>query len=149
VADLLIEKKHPDLARTVARRIAQDSPHLADLEEEELAKLARVVIVEGLQDELKAAVKLEKIPYSAKSKCFSERASRSGSPHTLKAYKAGLPAAAPRPGALRDSRPSSVRCIRERAGDCSASARGARFADAGRSLSSRRRYEPYGFPRTR
>jgi site-specific recombinase XerD len=90
MADVLIEKRHGDLVRDIAGRIAQQAPRLADLGEEQLEKLARVVVAEGLRDELKTAVKLAKIPYRTERERFLERASRTGSQHTVKAYRAGL-----------------------------------------------------------
>jgi site-specific recombinase XerD len=90
VSDSRLPDKRADLVRTIARQIASDSPHLADLGQAELEKLARVVVAEGLKDELKGAVTREKIPYAEERERFLDRASRSGSVHTRKAYMAGI-----------------------------------------------------------
>ena len=49
--------------KAVARKIATESPKLADLPEEDLEKLARAVVAEGLKDELRKAADLEKVNY--------------------------------------------------------------------------------------
>jgi hypothetical protein len=58
------------------------------LREAELEKLARAEVAESLRDELKAAVKLERIDYPAeRARCFTP-ANRTGSTHTTRAYQA-------------------------------------------------------------
>ena len=49
--------------KAVAKKIATESPKLADLPEEDLEKLARAVVAEGLKDELRKAADLEKVDY--------------------------------------------------------------------------------------
>jgi site-specific recombinase XerD len=77
-------------ARSVARKIAHESPTLADLSSEQLEQVARVVMAETLKDELRRAAELEKIPYRAERDLFLSRASRTGSAHTRKNYQAAL-----------------------------------------------------------
>ncbi len=83
-------EKGAALVKAVARRIAQDSPRLADLGEAALEKLARVVVAESLKDDLRLAADLQRVPYSEERQRFFQRASRTGSPHTLRAYRTAL-----------------------------------------------------------
>lgn len=85
-----IAKRQEALVKRVARRVAKESPRLADLAPEELEKLARVVVAEELRDELKARVKLERIDYQAERDTFLSRASRTDSVHTALAYRSAL-----------------------------------------------------------
>ena len=78
------------LVKSVAARIARDSPKLADLEPAELEKLARVVVAESLKDDLRREADLARIDYQVERKRFLERASRTGSAHTQRAYRAAL-----------------------------------------------------------
>ncbi len=78
------------LVKSVARRIAQDSPKLADLEPAELEKLARVVVAESLKDDLRHEADLARIDYQAERDRFLQRASRTGSRHTLRSYRTAL-----------------------------------------------------------
>jgi site-specific recombinase XerC len=78
------------LVKSVAARIARDSPKLADLEPAELASLARVVVAESLKDDLRREADLARIDYQAERKRFLERASRTGSTHTARAYRSAL-----------------------------------------------------------
>jgi site-specific recombinase XerC len=78
------------LVKSVARRIAQDSPKLADLEPVELEKLARVVVAESLKDDLHREADLARIDYLTERDRFLQRASRTGSRHTLRSYRAAL-----------------------------------------------------------
>lgn len=90
MADEIVARNHADLVQKVARRIARYSPKLADLEPAALERLAKVVVVEGLRDELKIQVELEKIDYRAEREAFLTTASRTKSEHTEKAYGAAL-----------------------------------------------------------
>lgn len=90
MADEIVVRNHSDLVQKVAREIARDSPKLADLGPEELERLARLVVVEGLRDELKNQVELEKINYAAERETFLAAASRTGSKHTRRAYASAL-----------------------------------------------------------
>jgi site-specific recombinase XerD len=85
-----VKKKGAAFVKTVACRIAEDSPRLADLGVEELQKLARVVVAESLKDDLRRAADLERVPYAAERERFLARASRTGSAHTQKAYGTAL-----------------------------------------------------------
>lgn len=78
------------LVKSVAARIARDSPKLADLGPAELENLARVVVAESLKDDLRHEADLARIDYQAERKRFLERASRTGSAHTIRAYRAAL-----------------------------------------------------------
>jgi site-specific recombinase XerC len=78
------------LVKSVARRIAEDSPKLADLEPAELEKLARVVVAESLKDDLRREADLARIDYPAERDRFLQRASRTGSRHTLRSYRTAL-----------------------------------------------------------
>jgi hypothetical protein len=78
------------LVKSVARRIAEDSPKLADLQPEELEKLARVVVAESLKDDLRREADLARIDYRAEHDRFLQRASRTGSRHTLRSYRTAL-----------------------------------------------------------
>jgi site-specific recombinase XerD len=77
------------LVKSVAKRI-KDKPKLRDLTPEQLEQLARVVVVESLKDDLRREADLAGIDYQAERKRFLERASRTGSAHTLRAYRAAL-----------------------------------------------------------
>jgi site-specific recombinase XerC len=78
------------LVKSVARRIAQDSPKLADLEPTDLEKLARVVVAESIKDDLRREADLARIDYSAECQRFLQRSSRSGSHHTLRSYRTAI-----------------------------------------------------------
>ena len=56
--------------KAVAKKIATESPRLADLPEEDLEKLARAVVAEGLKDELRKAADLEKVDYKGEREKF-------------------------------------------------------------------------------
>lgn len=45
----------------MARRIAKDSPWLADLPAEALEKVARIVVAESLRDDMRPTVERERI----------------------------------------------------------------------------------------
>ena len=49
-----------------------------------------MVVAEGLKEELKEAVTREKIPYAEERERLLQRASKSGSIHTRKAYRAAI-----------------------------------------------------------
>jgi site-specific recombinase XerD len=85
-----IKERGAALIKAMARRIAEDSPKLADLDEAELEKLARVVVAESLRDDLKREADLARVPYIEEKQRFLGRSSRTGSAHTLKAYRAAL-----------------------------------------------------------
>lgn len=78
------------LVTRVARKIAHESPRLEELSAEDLERLARVVVAEGLKDELRAAAELEKIDYGAEKTRFIASSSRTGSIRTKKLYGAAL-----------------------------------------------------------
>ena len=76
--------------KAVAKRIATESPKLADLPEEDLMKLARAVVAEGLKDDLRKAADLEKVDYQAEREKFVARSSRTGSQRTKQLYSDAL-----------------------------------------------------------
>jgi len=85
-----IARKANHLVKKVIKKIAHESPKLADLSAEDLRKVANLVVAEELRDELKARVKLERLDFPRLRTTFLAACSRSGSPHTRKAYAAGL-----------------------------------------------------------
>ena len=78
------------LVKSVAKRIARDSPKLKELSPEDLEKLARVVVAESLKDDLRRAADLERIDYPTERDQFIERASRTGSARTRDLYRRAL-----------------------------------------------------------
>ena len=93
MSGVLIDRKREqaiERVKATARRIAKDSPRLADIGAAELEKLARVVVAESLRDELRHAADLERIDYQGERQRFLDRASRTGSRHTRKAYQTAL-----------------------------------------------------------
>ena len=76
--------------KAVAKKIATESPKLVDLPEEDLEKLARAVVAEGLKDELRKAADLEKVDYKGEREKFVSRASRTGSQRTKQLYSDAL-----------------------------------------------------------
>ncbi len=90
---MLVERAKDQTAervKAVARRIAKDAPRLADLPEADLEKLARIVVAEGLKDDLKRAANLEKIDYQGERDTFIARSSRTDSPRTKDLYRRAL-----------------------------------------------------------
>jgi len=85
-----IARRTDALVGRVVKKLAKESPRLADLNAEELRALARVVVAEELRDELKARVRLERIDHEAERQTFLKSCSRTRSPHTRRAYAAGL-----------------------------------------------------------
>jgi site-specific recombinase XerC len=79
-----------DLVTLATKKLAHAAPHLETLTPEELETLSRRVMVETLQAELKARVTVERIDWTAEREAFLLQASRTGSPHTMKAYRAGI-----------------------------------------------------------
>src|SRR5208337_19188 len=76
--------------KAVEKKIATESPKLADLPEQDLEKLARAVVAEGLKDELRKAADLERVDYRAEREKFVSRASRTGSERTKQLYSDAL-----------------------------------------------------------
>jgi len=85
-----VEKTGAQRVKAIVRHLSQHAPRLADLDEEQLEQLARVVVAETLKDELRQAADLERIPYAQERECYLERAGRAGSKHTRLAYRAAL-----------------------------------------------------------
>jgi hypothetical protein len=92
MAGMLIDRTRAQAVERVkatARRIARSSPRLADLPEADLARLAKIVMAEGLKNDLRRAADLERIDYQAERQRFLDRASRTDSVHTRRAYQIG------------------------------------------------------------
>jgi site-specific recombinase XerD len=85
-----VKAERADIVKRVARRIAYDTPAIADLPEEALERLARQVVAEELRDELKRAARLEKIDLAEERETFLQRVSRTQSTHTQRAYRTAL-----------------------------------------------------------
>ena len=73
----------------VAKRIAE-RPELADLAPQALEALAKIVVAEELNDDLKREANIRRIKYESERKKFLEASSRTGSPHTQEAYRRAL-----------------------------------------------------------
>jgi hypothetical protein len=58
--EALVADRHGSLVKQIARKIAKDPPRLAYPGAAVLENLARVVVAEGLRDELKARANLER-----------------------------------------------------------------------------------------
>ena len=93
-----VEKTGAQHVQAIVRHLSQDAPRLADLDEEQLEQLARVVVAETLKDELRQAADLERIPYAQERETTSiardERGqSTPGSPTAPRwtAWKPGAP----------------------------------------------------------
>ena len=82
-----IKEQGAERVKAVARRIAKESPKLADLSDEDLERLAKVVVAEGLRDDLKQAAKLEKINLPDERERFLDRLR---SKQTQRAYQTAL-----------------------------------------------------------
>ena len=101
-----IKEKGAALVKTVARRIAKDSPRLADLGEEELEKLARVVVAESLKNDLRHAADLERVPYAEERERFPSAGKQDG----ILAYAESLPhGPGPARGLVRTARGLTIR----------------------------------------
>lgn len=85
-----VKAEAAERVKAVAKRIAKESPKLADLSAEDLERLARVVVAGDLRDELKRAAQLEKIDLAGERETFLKRASRTGSKQTQRAYRTAL-----------------------------------------------------------
>ena len=74
----------------MARRIAFESPELADLTPEQLERVAQAVLVGNLTSDLKRRADLERIDYAAEREAFLVNAGRTKSPHTRAAYSRAM-----------------------------------------------------------
>jgi site-specific recombinase XerD len=74
----------------LASYIAKTAPTLADLSQEQLELIARMVITQRLTGELHEKVNRAGIDYEAEKTLFLNNAGKTNSPHTRAAYKAAL-----------------------------------------------------------
>jgi integrase len=74
----------------LARKLALESPELADLEADQLAAVARVVLGQRLAADLGRKAELAGIDYAAEKTAFLNTAGRTRSPHTRRAYASAL-----------------------------------------------------------
>ncbi|MDR0322053.1 MAG: site-specific integrase [Treponema sp.] len=74
----------------MAMRIKREAPTLADLNNEQLEQIARLVMTQRLTAELNKQVNLAGINYTAEKKTFLNSAGKTKSEHTRRAYSAGL-----------------------------------------------------------
>jgi hypothetical protein len=85
-----VGKEGAQHVRAIMRNLTAEAPRLADLGEDQLEQLARVVVAETLKDELRQAADPEKTPHAEERETYLERAGRAGSKHTRLAYRAAL-----------------------------------------------------------
>jgi len=74
----------------MAMRIKLEAPTLADLNNEQLEQIARLVMTQRLTAELNKQVNLAGIDYAKEKKIFLNNAGKTQSVHTRQAYSAGL-----------------------------------------------------------
>jgi len=77
-------------AENMALRIANQSPKLSDLTQEQLEQIARIVMTQNLTNELSDKAKIANIDYKAEKTMFLMMASKSGSEHTQSSYLKAL-----------------------------------------------------------
>jgi site-specific recombinase XerD len=74
----------------MAMRIAREAPTLADLNNDQLEQIARIVMTQRLTKAMDTAATLAGINYQAEKETFLNNAGKTQSPHTRQAYAAGL-----------------------------------------------------------
>jgi len=74
----------------MAMRIAKEAPTLADLNNDQLEQIARLVITQKLTHELSAAAALAGIDYKAERETFLNNAGSTDSKHTRRSYRSAL-----------------------------------------------------------
>ena len=72
--------------KDLAKSIATQAPQLSELTSAQLEALARLVITDKLKDQMKKAVNLASIDYTAEKERFLETTSKTGSKQTRRAY---------------------------------------------------------------
>lgn len=82
-----VEAEGAQKVKAVAKRIAKEAPELSDLSADDLERLAKVVVAEGLKDDLKHAAQLEKIDLDEERARFMARLK---SKQTQRAYGTAL-----------------------------------------------------------
>lgn len=85
-----ITTKQTKIVKDLAARIVKEAPKLENLSPEQLDHITRIVIVEGLKDELKREVNNARINYPEEKETFLQHASRTKSEHTRRAYTTAL-----------------------------------------------------------
>ncbi len=73
----------------VIKKLAHEVPALADLDEETLRKVAQAALADDLKDQMKTAVKLERIDWEKETQTFLS-VKRRNSEHTARAYVKAL-----------------------------------------------------------
>jgi site-specific recombinase XerD len=74
----------------MAMRIAREAPTLADLNNDQLEQIARLVMTQRLTQELSAAAVLAGIDYKSERETFLNNAGRTDSKHTRRGYRAAI-----------------------------------------------------------
>jgi site-specific recombinase XerD len=74
----------------MAMRIAREAPTLADLNNDQLEQIARLVMTQKLANDLSAAAALAGIDYQAERETFLNNAGRTGSRHTRRGYSTAI-----------------------------------------------------------
>ena len=90
MAGMLVDKLKAEGAervKAIVKRIAKESPQLAELPQEELERLAGRIVAEDLKDELKKKAHIEKVDVVMERETFLDRLR---SPQTQRAYKTAL-----------------------------------------------------------
>lgn len=83
------KKRGAALVKDVARRIAMTAPALKDLDAVTLRKVANLVILESLRDDLRQQADLERVDYQAERARWLKLAAKR-SKHTERGYRVGL-----------------------------------------------------------
>jgi len=89
VANRLI-KRGDNAVENMALQIANQSPKLSDLTQEQLEQIAKIVMTQNLTNELSDKAKIANIDYRAEKTMFLMMASKTGSEHTQSAYLKAL-----------------------------------------------------------
>ena len=89
VANGLI-KRGDNAVENMVLQIANQSPKLSDLTQEQLEQIAKIVMTQNLTNELSDKAKIANIDYRAEKTMFLMMASKTGSEHTQSAYLKAL-----------------------------------------------------------
>ena len=79
-----------ETVKDLARRIATETPGLGDLTRDQLETLAKAVVIDPLKDDLRRQADLARIDYAKERAAFIERAGRTRSANTRRAYDKAL-----------------------------------------------------------
>jgi site-specific recombinase XerD len=80
------------IVENMVTKIANESPVLNDLSQEQLEQIAKIVITQNLTNELNNKVKIAKIDYKLEKSIFIKQSSRTGSEYTQICYLKSLKA---------------------------------------------------------